>query len=450
MSTESHGRERESQVRDIAAKLGVADFVYSARPVQKGAGQREASGDGLLLVGDSGAVLQVKARDPTRGVADSAERAAAWMHKHAAKAAEQGVGTRRELARRQNAGSPVVVYPVRAASMSEDTKERYALKIDRSVEGWPTIVILDHPQMPGVDLAFQDDVVWFTFADWWDLQRRLRSTTATLSYVRRVLRDGVHVALGDEASRYAVLRSADKLSVVGSATAVPYLADAEGFDKLGADIFHDVIDKVWPHDGIVPWQSASEYRDMVEFLDAVPPGVQSNVGRWILRKRSEIAKGRHASSGLVGLEFRDRLVFACSHLRHWSSELEWFQEFTLLTNLRHIQAIESGAPSNTVTLGVGALVEDRGDRRGVAYSFVMLKGSTSAVPVPENLRRNFERRYGVHNHAAGTTLEPEIEVGAPCPCLSGKTFGSCCGTGTGGGYQLLKLTKPSLCSAFAA
>src|SRR5262245_48589807 len=108
MSTESHGTERESQVRDIAAKLGVADFVYSARPVPKGAGQREASGDGLLLVGDRGAILQVKARDPARGVADSAERAAAWIRKHAAKAAEQGVGTRRELARRQQAGSPMV------------------------------------------------------------------------------------------------------------------------------------------------------------------------------------------------------------------------------------------------------------------------------------------------------------------------------------------------------
>ena len=295
MATENHGREREDQVREIAAKLGVADFVYSARPVQKGAGQREASGDGLLLVGDRGAVLQVKAREPTRGVIDSPERAAAWVRKHAAKAAEQGVGTRRELARRQNARSPMIVYPVRASDMPQDTKERYALlKIEQPVEEWPVIVILDHPQMPAVDLGFRNDLVWFTFADWWDLQRRLRSTTATLNYVRRILRDGAHVLLGDEETRYAALRSADELSVVESATAIPNLADAEDFDELGADIFHDVIDKVWPHDGIVPWQSASQYRAIVEFLDAVPPGGQSTVGRWILRKRSEIHGGGQA------------------------------------------------------------------------------------------------------------------------------------------------------------
>ena len=438
------------RARDIAAKLGVADFVYSAHPVQKGAGQREASGDGLLLVGDSGAILQVKARDPTRGASDSAERAAAWIRKHAVQAAKQGNGTRRELARRRNGGSPMVVYPVRAASMTKDAKERYALTIDGSVEDWPVIVILDHPQMPEVDLGFQDDVVWFTFADWWDLQRHLRSTAATLSYVRRVSEGwraratwvrSIPVRYGTVrygtvrygTVRYAALRSADEHSMGGSATGVPYLTDVRGFDELGADIFHDVIDKVWPDDGIVPWQSASEYRSIVEFLDTLPPGIQPIVWRWILRKRSEIAGGSHTSSGIVRLEFGDRLVFACSHFRHWSSEHEWMAEFALLANIRHIQAIESGASDNTVTLGVGALVEDRADRRGVAYSFVMQKGSTSAVPVPEDLQRNFEWRYGVYNHAVGTTLMPDIEVGVLCPCLSGKTFGSCCGAATAGG-----------------
>ncbi len=405
MSTESHGPERETQVRDIAAKLGVADFVYSGHPVQKGAGRREASGDGLLLVGDSGAVLQVKARDPALGAADSAERAAAWIRKHAVQAAKQGNGTRRELARRRDGGSPMVVYPVRAAGMTGDLKERYAMRIDGLVENWPILVILDHPQMPQVDLGFHNDVVWFTFADWWNLHRRLRSTTATLSYVRRVLRDGVHVPLGHEASRYAALRSADGQPREGSVTGLLYLADVQGFDELGADMFHDVVDKVWPHDGIIPWQSASEYRSIVEFLDRVPPAVQSTVGRWILRKRSEIVGGRHTSSGLVRLEWGDRLVFACSHFRHWSSEHEWMAHFALLTNVRHVQAIESGAPGKTATLGVGALVGDRAERHGVAYSFVLQKGLISAVPVPQDLRRNFERRYGVYNHALGTTLE---------------------------------------------
>ena len=407
MSIESHGTARESQVREIAAKLGVADFVYSAHPVQKGPGQREASGDGLLLVGDSGAILQVKARDPSLGTGDTVQRAANWIRKHADKAAKQGNGTRRELARRRDAGSPMLVYPVRAASMTGDAKERYALSIEGSVEDWPVLVILDHPQMPKVDLGFQDDVIWLTFADWRHVQRYLRSTHATLHYVRRVLKNGLHVQLGDEEYRYATLLSADERATEGSPTSVPYLADMENFDEVGTNIFHDVIDKVWPDDGIVPWQSASEYRSIVEFLDSVPPRVQSEVGRWFLQKRSEIAKGQHTSSGLVRLDREKLLVFACSHFRHWRSQTEWMAEFTVLTNIRHLQAIESGASDKTVALGVGALVEDRAGRRGVAYGFVMQKGFDSIDPIPENVRSYIERQYGIYNHVEGRTLLPE-------------------------------------------
>jgi len=52
------------------------------------------------------------------------------------------------------------------------------------------------------------------------------------------------------------------------------------------DIYHDVIDKVWPDDGIIPWQSAGEYRAIVEFLDAVPPTAQSEVGASVPLNRS--------------------------------------------------------------------------------------------------------------------------------------------------------------------
>jgi hypothetical protein len=408
MATENHGTERESQVRELAAKLGVEDFVYSAPPIQKGAGYREASGDGLLLVGNRGAVLQVKAREPSKGGGDSPERAASWIRKYAEKAAEQGIGTRRELARRQSAHSPMLVYPVRALGLSMEIKELYALRIEQSVSDWPVIVILDHPNFPSIDLGFRKDVVWFTFSDWWELQRRLRSTTATLTYVERILRDGAHVMLGNEEARYSAFRSADELSVVGS-TAIPYLADGQRFDKLGTDIFHDLINKVWPSDGLIPWKTASEYRAIVEFLDALPPVMQSEVGRWVLRKRSEIHRGQRVSSGLVRVELRNRLVFICSLFSHWRSEQDWLSELTLLTNLRHIHALESGAPSETVTLGIGVLVEDRGDKQGVAYSFVMLIGSEAAAPIPKEIRAHFEWRYGIHNHATGTILESKAE-----------------------------------------
>jgi hypothetical protein len=52
-------------VPGIAAELGVPDFVFHSPSAAKGQGAtREVSGDGLLISGDIGAVLQVKARDP--------------------------------------------------------------------------------------------------------------------------------------------------------------------------------------------------------------------------------------------------------------------------------------------------------------------------------------------------------------------------------------------------
>lgn len=428
MSKENHGTAREQQVRDIAARLGVADFVYFAPPVAKGAGQREAAGDGLLLVGERGAILQVKARDPVKGINDSADRARAWVKKYADKAMTQGLGTKRELARRQAMGSPMVVFPVRAADLPTEARLRYKCSVRQDSRDWPVIVILDHPQMPEVDLGFVPEVVWFGFSDWRELQRRLRSTSAAIDYVHRVLRDGMHVLLWQEAKRYAVLRAADEESVSGSVTGVPYLAHPYLFDELGTNLFHDVIDKVWPDDGIIPWKCVEEYRMIVEFLDAVPPEVQSQVGRWILSKRFEVAKGQRVSSGLIQLDFRDRLVFACSHLHHWTDAREWFREFTMLTALRHVQALESGASEDSRTLGVAALVEERGERTGVSYGFFMLIGCEASPEIPVGLRRNFEFRYGIHNHGAGTTLEPEIRPDETCPCMSGKAFGICCGT----------------------
>ena len=98
--------------------------------------------------------------------------------------------------------------------------------------------------MPQVDLTFVPGVVWFGFSDWWELQRRLRSTSATIDYVHRILSDGVHVALWQESERYAALRAADEDSARMSPTGAPYLAHQSQFDELGTDIYHDVINKV--------------------------------------------------------------------------------------------------------------------------------------------------------------------------------------------------------------
>src|SRR5664280_1062438 len=148
----------------------------------------------------------------------------------------------------------------------------------------------------------------------------------------------------------------------------------------------------------------------------------------MLRKRAEIAKGQKLSSGLIQLDGRDRLVFACTHFRHWEDERSWMAEFTALTVLRHTQALEAGTGDDTKTVGVAALVEDRGEKTGVQYSFVMLIGIEPSISIqlPDDLRRYYEWKYGIHNLETGTTSTPFVAPDESCPCMSGKEFRLCC------------------------
>jgi hypothetical protein len=405
----SHGIERERHTREIGARLGVADFVFSAPPVCKGNALREASGDGLLVVGDRGAVLQVKARDPARAASDSAERASAWTRKHANKARSQGRGAKREIARRWLIGDPLKVSPVRASALAPEMRAKYDLSLAMDVDDWPIVVVLDHPTCGEVDLGFEPDVIWLTFGDWEALQQRLRSTSAFLEYARRVLRAGAHVPLGQEIDRYRALSSADQASAAGVPGCVSFLAPLEGPDKLGADLFHDIINKVWPDDGPIPWNSADQYREIVEFMDRLPPTAQAIAGRWFLEKRRMLDEGTSRASGLIRLGSQDRVVYGCSSEKTWASAEEWNAEFSGLAALRHTQAIETGSPKDTVTLGVAAFVETRCAAHGVSYLFIMLKGVDGQLPMPSDLRRSLERRYGHHNHANGTTSEVKTQ-----------------------------------------
>ena len=256
MSEKHHGITREEQVRDIAAHLGVADFVYAALPVRKGAALREASGDGLLVIGTRGAVLQVKARDPLKARNDSEKRARSWILQNARKAMKQGLGTKRELARRQSSGSPMIVFPVRAARLERGTRQRYLYSISQDVREWPVIIVIDHPQAPEVDLGFIPGLVSFTFEDWREIQLRLRSTSAMIEYVTRALQNEHHVPLGREGERYATMRAADEeLAAASSSSIQPYLAHPEHYDKLGTDLFHDVITSRSGRMMEFPWKS---------------------------------------------------------------------------------------------------------------------------------------------------------------------------------------------------
>lgn len=420
-----HGHRQELLVREIASILGVADFIYTSPPVVKGDSSREASGDGLILVGERGAVIQVKAREPETGALDSPERSRAWIEKKAEKARKQGLGTKRELKRRGDQGDPVTVLPVRALDLKEEKRSRYANFVSQNTEAWPIFVVIDHPQAKGIDLGFDPQVIWLTLEDWKELHWRLRSVSALLSYAERVLADKVHVPLGHECERYSALRDADEQAVVGHSTDVPFLADAFDVDELGSELFRDVLEKVWPDDGIIPWRSADDYRAIVEFLDSVPPTVQAAIGRWFLQKREELQQGQLVPSGLARLG-PNQLVYCCSKISDSPSKEEWASEAFNLAMLRHTHAIESGAPAPSKTLCVAALVDDE-RMRGVLYTFVFLQTSAALEPIPPDIRNYLEWKYGIFDHRLGETKRREFSAGEPCPCLGGQDYGKCHG-----------------------
>lgn len=91
----SHGQAVEDRARQVAARLGLADFVYRPQLVSRGGANREP-GDAILYANGRGAVVQVKARDPDAALRDdTTEKVQRWIDKHGAKAYRQGQGTRR-------------------------------------------------------------------------------------------------------------------------------------------------------------------------------------------------------------------------------------------------------------------------------------------------------------------------------------------------------------------
>jgi hypothetical protein len=123
----------------------------------------------------------------------------------------------------------VTVFPARATELSPDVRRLYARRVAQDTSDWPVIVVVDHPKCPIVDLGFCPGVVWFTFKDWHELQRRLRSTAGLLRYLERIFEGQIHVPLGCEVERYAPMYQADVESASGMETASPYLTHPNDF-----------------------------------------------------------------------------------------------------------------------------------------------------------------------------------------------------------------------------
>lgn len=377
MLLRDQGTAVEDYARRLAGALGVPDFVYRPSIISKGSGNREL-GDGLLVAGSDGLVVQVKSRSAEAGRNDDAEKAQRWCRKHAAKARGQGIGTRKRL----SSGT------VQAVSLRGYARPLHA------AHDWPIVVVLSHPLSPPVSFGISLDTLHLSLEDWLGLHTMIRSSQGLIAYVRRALESGTTVPLGHESARYAQLAAADAAWAGQSPTSVPLLPSQplQGEDRFAADLFSELIEKVADPTSI-GW-NPEQYLRIVERLDRKPTLVRVKLGRRMIARFEEMVRERGRRSFFsMDSDSGERLcvLYDYDHAESANPTDHTFDSLLLAyTTLRHLQATESGAQASAGTLGVGVLHHPRDGRR---YSFVLIESDPPRLP--PDLRRSLEADFGI-------------------------------------------------------
>lgn len=191
-SSDTVGIAAERAVHEAVATWGLPDFVMKPQVERKGSGVREV-GDGLLVAGDVGAIVQVKGRSAELS---TSEREAHWIDKNIDKAVRQVNGTYRRLQQ-----SPVDFENGRGRT----------LHIDGRAVRWVGVIVIDHAQIPEqhpvLATSMSLPTVVLIRRDWEFLFEQLKSTSAVIRYLLRVEASSEY--LGEEPHRYFDLASLD-------------------------------------------------------------------------------------------------------------------------------------------------------------------------------------------------------------------------------------------------
>jgi hypothetical protein len=281
----SQGYAAEVATHDAAAVWGMPDFVFRPKTETAGRGNREL-GDGFLIVGDVGVVLQVKSRS-LEAVTDEPDRERGWIEKKSSDALRQARGT----IRRMTAGGVTELKNLRGRSVP----------IDPAAHTWISVAVIDHPQPPDEirpDLGGDEHAVVLLRQDWEFLFDQLKSTHAVAQYLRRV--SGEAIDLGSESSRYYQLALDDanaqpevlpaELIGPGRTVSVPVLplAPAAGDDFAE----HQLIRAIYEEFALAPLTSSAEtdrLRTLAE-LDRVAVGERANVGQFLMTAMKEASE----------------------------------------------------------------------------------------------------------------------------------------------------------------
>ncbi len=409
----------EGEVRRAIAELGVADFVYlPPKPAQGGSNQEV--GDALLVANGRGGMLEVKARHRDIGSSDTPDKAAAWIKKHAQKAYDQAVGSIRNIDHHVGLGQPLRAVPYRTQTLTQEEQQQAALTLASPANDWPIVVVIDHPHANGV-VPPDQPAFFITFDDLVELMATIRSVTGLLGYVDRVLEyGGPPIPLGQEHQRFSQLAAADAAyAAAGGPTTAPYLSWDARTDPLPVALYRELLERVWPESGRLPEVPLDDYRAIVEHLDAVPNGLQAEIGRSIRRRRDALRRDRAWQSGVALVEQQRAILYACDTHANYDIPDAFVARVAYLANARAVE-FRTAYGRNVPTLGVGVLEGPE----WLDYQYVLV---VEPRPISQHDLLKVQHAYGRFDPRLRRVVELRPGRNDPCPCGSSKKYKRCCG-----------------------
>jgi hypothetical protein len=354
--TMEQGKAAEDATHSAAALWGLPDFIFKPEVLAVGSGVREL-GDGIVVLGDLGLVLQVKSRE---NPGDKTEREEHWIAKNTRKALRQAKGTIRSLT-----GASHTLTNLRSREVEIDGDERR----------WVSVIILDHEQppdhvtFPGSQL--QDAVVLLR-RDWEFLFDQLKSTHAVAAYLRRVA--GEDGELGAEPVRYHQLATLDsQAGPRGLDPAIKELGAAERWEPMlplapvgsedeGAHrFFRSILEDI----ATIELQTTTEQvriRALAE-LDRLPTEHRAHVGNYLreafnMVSRSSGAEAMFRLKRVLGGLGSTQLLFGAG--AHFPDD-NYQEVFASWVELRHREFIERIGKRNEEAISIGVLLTPRSD-----------------------------------------------------------------------------------------
>jgi hypothetical protein len=378
-SDDPYGIAVERQLRQLAGRVGVADFVFKPVDRRKGVALREI-GDFLLWVGPVVAVVSVKTRHPDSADTDDDDRKRQWLNKNIAKARRQIGGVVRTL--RDLPPGELVLESERGVQVPWDPA---------AVTGYVGVILLDAEPPSGQYappvMSSPVPTIAVLSADWDFLHQVLPSTIAVINYAATRQWQLPSIPLGAEPDVFALLAENEGS---GNPIVIPVAGLPQGHWRdvmareprlfsgaLPEHRFARVIDVMveGAADRDPEFSSTSsptDYMRIVEFLDRIPMLLRVDVGKAVLDLCQQVGEGGGYKARLFGLPHGLMVALAHSGPRQDRSAL-----LQSLTVARHSQALDSGAPASLLTVGVAT---EPIPSMGRSHDFFLVSGGIRSDP----------------------------------------------------------------------